>query len=556
MDKNTIIAFILIGLILIFYVPLMRKLGFIKSPTPESKSEEPVIEETIREESPETVVVSKQLETFQPRKKRTAPFRSKGTERQQEILDILETDLFRSVLSSRGGGTVLSWQLKKYTDSDGNWVKLVSDSAYDNLNLSLSVRTFGEQQLRLSDDIFQRTVDSTWAEGGDTFHLIRYTKNIGRQSRIEKEYLARNGHYDVQIRTRFVGIEKFDTDETYKIIWNTGLQPTEKNKRDEKHYYQVYGYQGGDLLKTKAKPVQGEGTTEWAAIRNKYFLLALISEKPQASRIRLGELNEKEETNGNSDQWKNLSFELSIPFQQKEEEQGQFTLFIGPMDYGLLKGYDVGLDRTMSLGMPVLRPFSIGAYYALQFLYSLVHNYGLAIIIFSILIKVVLYPLTRKSFQSMRQMQELQPQMTALREKYKKDPQRMNQETMKLYKEYHVNPMGGCLPMLLQMPVLFALFNLFRTTIMLRQASFLGIKDLSAPDNLLWGVNLLPLLMGVSMLIQQKLSMKDPKQKAMVYMMPIFLTYIFYKMSAGLNLYYLMFNLLTIAQEMVIRKHK
>jgi len=154
-------------------------------------------------------------------------------------------------------------------------------------------------------------------------------------------------------------------------------------------------------------------------------------------------------------------------------------------------------------------------------------------------------------------MQELQPKISALREKHKKDSQRLNQETMKLYKQHGVNPMGGCLPMLLQMPVLFALFNLFRTTIMLRQASFLGlIKDLSAPDGIIQGINVLPILMGATMIIQQKLATQDPKQKAMAYLMPIFLMFIFYRLSAGLNLYYLMFNVLTIAQEMIIKKKK
>jgi YidC/Oxa1 family membrane protein insertase len=158
----------------------------------------------------------------------------------------------------------------------------------------------------------------------------------------------------------------------------------------------------------------------------------------------------------------------------------------------------------------------------------------------------------------MKKMQELQPKMEALKEKYKNDPQRLNQETMKMYKQQGVNPLGGCLPMLLQMPVLFALFNLFRTTIMLRQAEFLLIKDLSSPDAILpGGFNLLPILMGASMIVQQKLSStQNSQQKAMAYLMPIFLTFIFFRLSAGLNLYYLMFNLLTIVQEVLVKKHK
>ena len=213
----------------------------------------------------------------------------------------------------------------------------------------------------------------------------------------------------------------------------------------------------------------------------------------------------------------------------------------------------------MNFGWPIIRPSSIAFYYTLKFLHDkVVYNYGWAIIILAILIKIILYPLTRKSYKSMRAMQSLQPKITALKEKYKDDPQKLNQETMKLYKKEGVNPMGGCLPLLLQMPVLFALFNLFRTTIMLRQASFLGglITDLSAPDGILGGFNLLPILMGITMIIQQRLSNQDPKQKAMAYFMPIFLVFIFFNLSSGLNLYYLMFNLITIAQELLIKNEK
>jgi YidC/Oxa1 family membrane protein insertase len=162
----------------------------------------------------------------------------------------------------------------------------------------------------------------------------------------------------------------------------------------------------------------------------------------------------------------------------------------------------------------------------------------------------------------MKKMQTLQPKLTELREKYGSDPQRLNKETMKLYKESGVNPLGSCLPMVLQMPLLFALFNVFRTTIELRGEGFVfWIKDLSMPDTVatlpfslpLYGdaVNILPLFMGATMLIQQKMSSTDPKQKAMVYMMPIFLTLLFNSFPSGLNLYYALFNIMSIIQQKI-----
>ncbi|OHE83292.1 MAG: hypothetical protein A3G75_12565 [Verrucomicrobia bacterium RIFCSPLOWO2_12_FULL_64_8] len=187
-------------------------------------------------------------------------------------------------------------------------------------------------------------------------------------------------------------------------------------------------------------------------------------------------------------------------------------------------------------------------------------NYGLVIIIFSILVKVIVFPLTHKSLEATAKMQKLQPQMAALKEKYGGDQQKLNQEMMKLYKDQQVNPIGGCLPMLLQMPILISLFNVFRGAIELRQAGFiLWMDDLSQPDRLWVGgfeVHVLPLLMAASMFIQQKMTMKDPKQAMLVYVMPVFMTWIFWSMSSGLVLYWTMFNLLTLVQQHVMERTK
>ena len=258
--------------------------------------------------------------------------------------------------------------------------------------------------------------------------------------------------------------------------------------------------------------------------------------------------------------WKQFSSYLSVPLETGKPTIQDFKIYIGPLDYSILKSQNVHLEKVMSFGWSFIQPFSIAFLYALQFLYRIVQNYGWAIVIFSILIKVALYPLTKKSYDSMKQMQQLQPKLKALQEKYKGEPQKLNAETMKLYKTHGINPMSGCLPLIIQMPILFALFNVFRTTIMFRQADFLGvIKDLSRPDHIIpmgqsISINVLPILMGITMFIQQKKTVTDPKQKFMSYFMSIFMIYIFYNLSAGLNLYYFMFNILTIAQELIIKK--
>ncbi|MBN2684728.1 MAG: membrane protein insertase YidC, partial [Pontiellaceae bacterium] len=204
------------------------------------------------------------------------------------------------------------------------------------------------------------------------------------------------------------------------------------------------------------------------------------------------------------------------------------------------------------------------------------HNYGVAIILLTLVVRVLFWPLTHKSTESMKRMQELQPQIKALQVKYKSNPQRMQQETMALYKENKVNPMGGCLPMLLQMPVLFALFSVLRNAIELRYSSFLWISDLSSPENLFAGafkipllgwdaLNILPIVMAGSMIWQQKVSApstaaatpeQQQQQKMMMYMMPIMMLVFFYTMPSGLTLYWTTSNLLMIAQTSIRNMRK
>jgi len=235
----------------------------------------------------------------------------------------------------------------------------------------------------------------------------------------------------------------------------------------------------------------------------------------------------------------------------------------------VIKAYGVELERIMRFGLEwIIRPIAV--YFMLPiftFLHDFIPNYGLVIIVFTILIRGLLYPLTHSSMKSMKKMQALQPMMMELKEKYKEDPQRMNREVMKLYKEYGVNPASGCLLLLPQLPILYALYMVFRAAIELRQSAFvLWIDDLSRPDILVHLPFTIPLLgfsalsglalfMGITMFIQQKMSIKDPRQKMMVWFLPLMMTWIFNSLPSGLNLYYSVFNVLAIAQQVWITKH-
>ena len=225
----------------------------------------------------------------------------------------------------------------------------------------------------------------------------------------------------------------------------------------------------------------------------------------------------------------------------------------------------------MNFGWFIVRPISKFVLWALKSMHLYIPNYGIILIIFSILVKLVVYPLTKKSYESTRAMQAIQPEINNLKEKYKNNPTKLNQKTMELYKKKGVNPIGGCLPMLLQMPLLFALFTVFRSTIELRGEPFVWwIKDLSAPDILfyipfkipLYGdfVCALPILMALSMFVQQRMMMattggpQEQQQKLMQYFMMVFFFLLFNGFPSGLNLYYTLFNVLTIAQQKLIKQ--
>jgi len=558
MNKNTIFAFLLIGLVLLLW-PLYQKK--ILGVDPQQQQ----VEQIISQESPDSLPVNEsRYKTPEPESI------IKPAAKKVAVLDLydappetlyIENDRFKAAFSSAGGGTVLSWQLKDYLKLEKD--KLTGEDVKKPVNLIPSREQDGNLGVQLvfpdgeTYDLSRRIFKVEEADN----QRIRFTNTIEGIGTIEKVIATDPGRYGLDVSVQFQESWNQPGYADIRMEWRTGLASTEKLAKDEDTYHQAYALQGGELLKEK-KGSTGvrEGSTDWVALRNKYFVMAMIPKNGSGKAAFLEKKQEPVEVvdyHGNTVKWKDFNCQL---YQSTKEGKAEMTLFLGPLELDVLKSYEVGLEKTMDFGWAVIRVFSTPLYYALDFLGRHLGNYGLAIILLSILIKVVLYPLTRKSYQSMRAMQALQPKIAALKEKHSKDPQRLNQETMKLYKEHKVNPAGGCLPMLLQMPVLFALFRLFRSTIMFRLATFGPISDLSSPDALInmgtTSVHVLPILMGATMFVQQKLSVQDPKQKMMAYMMPIFMTFIFYRMSAGLNLYYLMFNLLTIAQEVIIIKPK
>jgi YidC/Oxa1 family membrane protein insertase len=255
--------------------------------------------------------------------------------------------------------------------------------------------------------------------------------------------------------------------------------------------------------------------------------------------------------------------------QSGTESTFSYDIFFGPKSIKLLNQMDNGLDKSINFGMFdfIAKP----CLWLMNFIHDYIPNYGIAIIILTIIVKLILWPLGNKSYKSMNEMKKLAPLMNEIKEKYKDDKKKMNQEIMGLYKTYKVNPMGGCLPMILQIPVFFALYRMLYEAIELRHAPFvLWINDLSAPDRLFdldvyipfmqppYGIPVLTLIMGASMFFQQKMAPApaDPTQAKLMMFMPILFTVIFVNFSSGLVLYWLVNNLLSMGQQYYVSKKK
>ena len=378
---------------------------------------------------------------------------------------------------------------------------------------------------------------------------------------VKKTFIFHGNKYTIDLETDLTGIQDDLATNFYELSWDGGLSYTESFLKDDIYYSKAYAYSGGEFENLNIKSgkkgqSKSEGSTRWTAIRTKYFAASFIPENPGLGYKLTGEgipLNEKEFQ-------KIFAMHLMLP----KNSPSNTTIFIGPLEYSIIKGLSVHLEHIMTFGFKLIQPISKGILWTFIKLNTLIPNYGWVLIIFSILVKIVLSPLTNKSTRSMKEMQNLKPKIDALKEKYQKDPQKINAATMKLYKEHGVNPMGGCLPLLLQMPIFIALFSIFRSTIELRHAPFiLWITDLSAPDTIftlpftipIYGqyVNVLPLIMALTTILQQKLTTAtasgNPQQKMMMYFMPVMMFFIFNQFPSGLNLYYTLFNILSILQQ-------
>lgn len=479
------------------------------------------------------------------------------------------TPLYELVLDTRGA-VVASAKLLRYTTRDEP-VELIPVGESWSGTRMLSARVGGgAHDLDLDDIVFDVT-----AGGGSTPDGARVV--VAGAEPVDVVFRAQGAGGTVERTFRFFG-DRYDFEAAVSVsealvpgavsvAWSfgPGLTATEANVKNDQDAFRATVLLGEE--KHRRKPgdfgrshvEEYSGTFNWAALQTKYFMAAMYPEQSTRADVTIAGIKAEHR----------VSQTVSVPAAAaRGEVSSRMRVFLGPLNFDVVGALGVGLEKNVEMGMQFIRPVSVAVLWSMNQVYRFVPNYGWVIVIISLLTKILFYRLTHKSFKSMKDMQDLQPRLAALKEKFGDDRRRMSEETMKLYKEAGVNPVGGCLPMLLQMPVFIALFNVLSYMIELRGAPFVGwITDLSQQDVLfklpislpLIGDNfsLLPILMGGAMWAQSKLGGSPTGTSTAIppgfnTLLPIVFTVLFYKMPSGLVIYWIINTVMSVVQQYYI----
>lgn len=521
MDKRTLLAIVLALIVLVLYQYL------VPSPKP-PKMEEQKVEKDV----PQATKTKEEKEKTPPKAKRPLP-----AEVIEEKLIHIDTELYRAILTNKGA-VIKSLALKRYTDKDKIPVQLLLTK--EPSILPLSILPAGDSQ-EINKGVLKGTYKVDTAKvilgkdrGKETVTFF-YQDSSGASVKKTLTFYSNDYRIDLKILT-----EGITGGYTLSMGQDFGIfEP----KEGYGHVGPVSRIDGNNITSNRDKikePLNYKGNIAWTALEDKYFTAALapVSKVDGVVVNKIGD---------------SVTTGLTVMSQD-----GEFILYAGPKEYDRLKTLKVGLEEIIDYGwFPLGRTgnklLALPFFRLLKLFYGFLNNYGLAIILLTMLVRIVFIPLTNKSQKSMKAMQALAPKINELREKHKKDPQRMNKEIMGLYKKHKVNPMGGCLPMLLQLPIFIALYNVLMYAIELRGAPFyLWIRDLSSKDPFY----VFPIVMGISMFIQQKMTptSADPMQSKIMMFLPVIFTFMFLNLPSGLVLYWLVNNILSIAQQYYINK--
>ncbi len=472
---------------------------------------------------------------------------------------VVENSKFRIVIDEIGGSvrSVALKQYRKTVQKDSPAFELVGE---DLPGGTIGVGLEGEDAGRYDRGFFAADVESDRVDVGE------------KPQTLEMVYRGEDGLILAKRFTFHPESYLIDLDVTVR---NSGAQTIHSRlyvrlcQRHVQKKGSSYGFEGPSALignrleQIKIDDIEDksryEGNIGWIALQDRYFLSAVVPAAPVETELRLGQAE--------GGILKSSYLQPDQALAPGEARTSSYKVFFGPKRTEVLKPYGLELERSVHFGMFdfIAKP----CLWFMNWIYGIIPNYGIAIILLTILTKVILWPLGTKSYKSMNEMKRMQPLMNEIREKYKNDKKKMNEEMMGLYRTYKVNPLGGCLPMLVQLPVFFALYRMLYEAIELRHAPFFGwINDLSAPDRLFsfgvsiplmeppYGIPVLTIIMGATMFLQQKMTPApgDPTQAKMMTFMPIIFTFIFINFSSGLVLYWLVNNVTSIGQQYYISK--
>jgi YidC/Oxa1 family membrane protein insertase len=538
MEKRALLAVVLSLLVLFLYQYFIEKSRKTPIDTSPPKSD------IALPEKEEFVDFGQQEETFSKAKgKRPLVKGQEIVEEEKEIS--ITTDLYEAVFTNRGA-KLKSWRLRKYKDKtgkDAHDIEMIAAEKSEEYPLSLAFSKTDYHNL--SEAVFETDSNSmslmeAWESGSISFS---WTSPEGIE--VSKKFTFYADKYLLDIDVSILNLSDMRLKENTIFSWKRKFDPEKGGDR-----FSFAGPQAlvnDELEEIKVKKIKEDrfysGVIKWAGYGDKYFISSVIPREPQNTKLRIS----KSSTDV-------ISIDIIEPIELNYGEKAMYgySLYSGPKDIDILKSAGADLQKALNFGWfdVIAKPLLI----FLKFINRMTNNYGVAIILLTVVIKVIFFPLTHYSYKSMKDMQKVQPLMAKLKKKYKDDKEKLNREVMALYRTHKVNPLSGCLPMILQIPVFFALYKALMGSIELRHAPFVfWIKDLSAKDP----SYITPILMGASMFMQQKMTptMGDPMQAKVMLAMPIVFTFMFLNFPSGLVIYWLVNNVLSIGQQLYINKY-
>lgn len=545
MNQKTLTGFLLIGAILLLWPSYNSLINSTKDIGPEE-----VVQNSNTKDLVETT---------------NSPLFVEETEIEEQLVGI-KNNLYTAVISSENGGSIVSFKLNRHLKKNESSLELIDRHNNNNLYVSY-FNVDGEEVLLGGNWVLQNMQqDFTLDEQTPSVSLV-FLKELD-SGVISKTLTFYHNQYNVDINTNLQNIRPYTLDAQYSLTWEGGLFSSEGTQdlmfqeglvgqggNIESFRVGRTGFFGSSNISFEKETKQYTGNSDFLGYRTKYFGVFLIPQKTDVVSLTKYVTGDRAAVD--------LRLSQNINFTKT-------TLFFGPLEFDSIKNLEVGIEEKI-LGWQWLYSISWIVYSVMTWMFGLIPNYGVVVVLFAILIKTITYPLMAKQLRSSKKMQEISPLLNQIKIKYKSNPTLQQQKIAALFQENKINPLAGCLPILIQMPVLMAVFMVFRNTIEFRGQSFIfWINDLSSADTLFTvgalSINVLPFLMAGSMYYTMQMSTNsmapsaDPAQEAtqkmMKYMFPGMMFFLFYSFPSGLNLYYFCFNVLQIVQQKLINKEK